>query len=127
MELAHHHLLVNCTFNSTPFQSASYCEWWIQGIIDEIGMNPLYGPLAVSCHNEYNTGLSAFAIIDTSHISLHSWDNLSPNLVQLDVYSCKKFDKDIILNAVKDKNPLSLKYKFIDRSDNFIEVDQLNP
>lgn len=127
MELRHHHLLVSCTFKVTPFKLANYSELWIQGLIDDIDMHPLYGPLAVDCHNEYNTGLSAFAIIETSHISLHSWDHLSPNLVQLDVYSCKEFDKHNILNKLRELNPLTLKYKFLDRSSDFIEVDQFNP
>ena len=66
MELRHHHLLVSCTFKVTPFKLANYSELWIQGLIDDIEMHPLYGPLAVDCHNEYNTGLSAFAIIETT-------------------------------------------------------------
>jgi len=121
--LYHHHLLVNATFEETPFVTDTFCEYWLQEIIDAIEMCPLYGPLGLRCENEYNKGYSAFAIIDTSHLSLHSWEEITPNLLQLDVYSCKAFDKNIVLDIVKKLKPLSLKYKFLDRADGFIEVD----
>ena len=35
-----------------------------------------------------NRGVTAFAIIETSHIAMHIWDEPNPALVQLDVYTC---------------------------------------
>ena len=46
---------------------------------------------------------------------LHSWEKTEPNLVQLDVYSCKDYDKNIVIEEINRFKPLSLKYKFIDR------------
>ena len=32
------------------------------------------------------------AIIETSHIAMHIWDEPKPALMQFDVYSCGEFD-----------------------------------
>jgi len=35
-----------------------------------------------------NQGLTSVTIIETSHIAVHVWDEVSPALMQMDVYSC---------------------------------------
>ena len=89
-------------------------------MIEDIGMNVLYGPKAIYSEKEGNRGLTAFAIIDTSHIALHSWDEESPGMIQLDVYSCAEFEKDTIFNSLKEFSPVHIDYKFLDRSGDFI-------
>ena len=118
--MKHKHLLINSTFKTSPFKSTTFTEEWIKKIVDKIEMEMLYSPRAVMCDKEGNEGISAFCLITTSHISLHTWDKISPNLLQLDVYSCKDFDINIVLDEIKEFNPLSLKCKFLDR-DNFGE------
>ena len=79
-------------------------------------MELLYAPRSVRCDKEGNEGISAFCLITTSHICLHSWDNKSPNIVQLDVYSCKDFKVQTILDELNKFNPIDVKYKFLDRN-----------
>ncbi len=114
-KLKHKHLLVNATFQNTPFVCVDFTESWIKMLVKKIGMEILYAPKAVICDKEYNEGISAFCLITTSHISLHSWEKSNPNLVQLDVYSCKNFDQSVILNELNKFNPLFLGCKFLDR------------
>ena len=116
----HKHLLVNSTFETIPFTSTDFTNKWIKNLVDKIDMKILYSPRSVMCDKKGNEGISAFCLITTSHICLHTWDKISPNLLQLDVYSCKEFDINIVLNEIKEFNPLSLKYKFLDR-DSFDE------
>lgn len=118
--MKHRHLLVNSTFDSIPFKTTAFTADWIRGIVKKIGMEMLYAPRAVMCDKKGNEGISAFCLITTSHISLHTWDQVSPNSLQLDVYSCKNFDINLVLDELKLFNPISLKYKFLDR-DNFDE------
>ena len=39
-----------------------------------------------------------------------------PNLVQLDVYSCKPFDTEKVLNKVREFGPMTIGSKFLNRS-----------
>ena len=113
--LKHKHLLVNATFEKTPFVCVDFTESWIKRLVKKIGMEMLCPPKAVECEKEGNEGISAFCLITTSHISLHSWEESNPNLVQLDVYSCKKFDRSSVLDELNKFKPLSLGCKFLDR------------
>lgn len=113
--MEHKHLLINSTFNNSPFTSEEFTCDWIREIVRKIDMEILLEPKAVRCNEKDNEGISAFCLITTSHICLHSWEKSTPNLVQLDVYSCKEFDRNIILDEIDKFNPLSLGCKFLDR------------
>jgi S-adenosylmethionine decarboxylase len=54
-----------------------------------VNMNILYGPIVAEGVPE-NPGLSAFCIIDYSHISIHTFTE--SNELYLDVFSCKPFN-----------------------------------
>lgn len=85
-------------------------------------MNTLYGPKAIYSTKEGNAGMTAFAIIDTSHICFHSWDEEYPGIIQLDVYSCAKFDKKDVFELLREFEPLTMDWKFLDRTTDFIKV-----
>ena len=70
----HNHLLVNATFEKTPFTNIDFTKSWIRQLVKEINMEILYAPRAVRCDKKDNEGISAFCLITTSHISLHSWE-----------------------------------------------------
>ena len=50
------------------------------------------GPYVKYCNMPGNRGITAVAIIETSHIAMHIWDEPKPALMQMDVYSCGEFD-----------------------------------
>ena len=70
----HKHLLVNATFKQTPFIDTNFTESWIKNLVDVINMEILHKPIAVKCNEVNNEGISAFCLITTSHIALHSWE-----------------------------------------------------
>ena len=113
--MEHKHLLVNATFEKTPFTDVSFTESWIKNLVDIINMEILHKPIAVMCEEEDNEGISAFCLITTSHIALHSWEKKEPNLVQLDVYSCKKFDQHLIEDELKKFSPTRIGSHYLDR------------
>lgn len=55
-----------------------------------VGMKILSGPNMVRDYDKDNLGISAFAIISFSHISIHTFTSSKEALV--DIFSCKKFD-----------------------------------
>jgi S-adenosylmethionine/arginine decarboxylase-like enzyme len=84
-------------------------------LVDKIGMNILMGPYAVYSDMKGNTGLTAVTIIETSHIALHVWDEVTPALMQLDVYTCSTMDINDVFDAIKEWEPSKIEYKYIDR------------
>ena len=113
--MEHKHLLVNATFEQTPFIDTNFTESWITNLVNIIDMEILHKPIAVKCEEKDNEGISAFCLITTSHIALHSWEEKEPNLVQLDVYSCKQFDQHLIENELKKFSPIRIGSHFLDR------------
>ena len=78
-------------------------------------MKSMYGPTASYCKMTGNRGITAFAIIETSHIAMHVWDESSPALIQLDVYTCSSLDKNKVFEALDDFDPVKVEYKQFDR------------
>jgi len=84
-------------------------------LVDKIGMNILIGPYAVYSDMKGNAGLTAVTIIETSHIALHVWDEVTPALMQLDVYTCSTMDINDVFDSIKEWEPSKIEYKYIDR------------
>ena len=55
-------------------------------------MKLLAGPYTTHVNEKGNKGMTSLAIIETSYIVLHNWDETRPGLMQLDVYSCADFN-----------------------------------
>ncbi len=120
-ELVHKHLLIKAEVQNPPTDEEQTISW-MKKLIDKINMNILAGPYSSKVSKKGNKGLSGVAIIDTSHISIHTWDEKQPALIQLDVYSCKEFKKSDVIDCLDDFKPVTVEYKYFDRETNFIEV-----
>lgn len=119
--LVHEHLIIRADVNKGPRDVASINDW-MQKLIAELGMKVMMGPYAAYADMEGNRGLTAVSIIETSHIVLHCWDECQPNMLQLDVYSCAPVDKQVVLEAIQEFDPVSVDYKFLDREHKFIAL-----
>jgi len=76
----------------------------------------LMGPFAKYVEMKGNRGLTVAAIIETSHVVLHAWDEQEPGLLQLDVYTCGAFDPRTVFEWVEEYyNPIKMEYKYLDR------------
>ena len=120
-ELVHKHLLIKAEVQNPPTNEKQTISW-MKKLIDKINMNILAGPYSSKVSKKGNKGLSGVAIIDTSHISIHTWDEQEPALIQLDVYSCKEFKKADVIDCLDEFKPVTVEYKYFDRETNFIEV-----
>jgi len=120
-ELKHKHLLIRAEVQNPPKNEEETISW-MRKLIKTIDMNILAGPYSSQVSKKGNKGLSGVAIIDTSHISIHTWDEEQPALIQLDVYSCKEFKKADVIDCLDEFKPITVEYKYFDRETNFIEV-----
>jgi len=119
--LKHKHLLIRAEVKNPPKTEEQIINW-MNNLIAKIDMNILAGPYASKVSKKGNKGISGVAIIDTSHIGIHTWDETDPALVQLDVYSCKEFNKIDVLSCIEEFDPITVDYKYFDRENNFKEL-----
>ena len=116
MNVEHKHLLIRAEVDNCPMKGElGYVLTWMNDLISKINMKLMHGPNISYIDQAGNRGITCMALIETSHIVLHVWDEMKPGLFQLDVYSCKDYDKNIVIKEMNKFKPLSLKYKFVDR------------
>ena len=124
--LVHKHLIVRAEAINPPMDE-EFLRRWLEEFISEIGMKVMMGPYVKYSNMVGNRGITGAAIIETSHIVMHVWDEVSPALMQFDVYSCGEFDPETICNKItKDFVVEKLNYKFLDRENDLKEIHTLN-
>ena len=120
--LVHKHLLVRAEVKA-PIVNKNKANKFLRTLIKAINMKAMYGPTASYCKMKGNRGVTAFAIIETSHIAMHIWDEVDPALVQLDVYSCADMDPNKVIEIIKQElDTVKIEYKFLDREHDFKEI-----
>src|ERR1700691_1915391 len=116
--LDHQHLIVRAEISNPPTDTSSV-KLWLEELIIGIGMNLAIGleanPIAYYCTQLGNRGLTAAAILETSHSVVHFWDDINPGIMQFDLYSCSCVDIDQIFNFLTIFKPIKIEYKFLDR------------
>lgn len=125
MILDHKHLIIRAEVFNSP-KEVDKIEIWLKKLVKNIRMQLIQGigdnPVAFYCDVVGNRGLTAVAIIETSHIALHSWDEVNPGIIQLDVYSCSDFSPEEVIEHLHEFTPLKVEYKFLDRNAGLVQV-----
>ena len=120
--LVHKHLIIRAEINKPPLLT-SYLEIWLKKFIKSINMKIFMGPYVKYCNMPGNRGITAVAIIETSHIAMHVWDEVSPALMQFDVYSCSELDPEEICKKIKkDFEITKIEYKFLNRETGLVDL-----
>ena len=121
---AHKHLLLQARFSARG-RVESYYETWMRLLVSKIGMRELSPPAAIRSHVKGNKGITCSCMITTSHIVLHTWEDTHPGLLQLDVYSCKDFEIEKVVEHLKSLwlDEDTVQYKFLDRENGFLELN----
>ena len=114
--LIHKHLIVTGHFDIEVDYNKLYDL--NDTLINELDMKILSGPYITHCDEKDNEGFTMMTAITTSHIILHTWDT---GHFQLDIYSCKKYNVDTVLELLKKHNFYSKKEQLIDRP--FVKKD----
>ena len=124
MTQKHKHLIVRADIGWCPKEEdLNKISDWIRSLIRKIDMKLLAGPYTTYVNEKGNKGMTSVAIIETSHIALHIWDEVTPGLMQLDVYSCANFNPQDVFEKVNEMfQTVKMEYKFIDREKGLVEV-----
>ena len=123
--LVHKHLIVRAEVYRPPMDE-KFLTSWLNQFIEKIGMKVMMGPYVKYSNMVGNRGITGAAIIETSHIVMHIWDEVSPALMQFDVYSCGEFDPETICNKIDEDFAVhKIEYKFFDREHDLQEIHTL--
>lgn len=122
--MEHKHLLLQASFKARH-RIEKYYEVWMRNLVKNIKMEELTAPVAKRSYMAGNMGITCSCMITTSHIVLHTWEDKHPGLLQLDVYSCKDFNIQDVIDKLKDLWVCedTIQYKFLDRKNGFRNLD----
>jgi S-adenosylmethionine/arginine decarboxylase-like enzyme len=120
--LAHKHLIIRAEALKPPMEEKQLEEWFLK-FVESINMKIFMGPYVKYCDMPGNRGITAVAIIETSHIAMHIWDECVPALMQFDVYSCSELDPEEICEKIeKDFEITKIEYKFLNRETGLVDL-----
>ena len=113
--LVHKHLIIRAEASRPPTDEEQL-QNWMTDFIESISMRVFMGPYVKYCNMPGNKGITAVAIIETSHIAMHIWDEPKPALLQMDVYSCGDFNHTEICKKIMDDFDIhKIEYKYLNR------------
>ena len=126
MQLDHKHLVLRAEVDNCPAEESLHeILEWMKSLIKKIDMKLMQGPSVSYVDQPGNRGTTCIDFIETSHIVIHIWDEPNPGLIQLDIYSCKEFKLDIVMNHIKQYfSVLNMQYKFLDRTTGMKIIDE---
>lgn len=109
-----YHIIIDAwECDPTLISDKARVEVAIREVADLCGMTIVHGPVIIEGVPE-NPGLTGFAIIDFSHISIHTFTR--DREICVDIFSCKPFDYEKVRNYVRES------YGFSDQTVKYIEV-----
>jgi S-adenosylmethionine/arginine decarboxylase-like enzyme len=114
--LEHKHIIIRAEVQEPPSDVKLTAEWF-KKLVKDIDMKILMGPFVTYLDKEGNRGLTGVCVIETSHMAMHVWDESSPGLLELDVYSCKDFDPAIVMQAIQEFKPTKIEHILMDRKE----------
>ena len=124
MSVEHKHILINARVNNS-LGSIEDAVSFLKDLVERVGMKILMGPHATYVDTPGNKGVTAIVGIETSHIAFHVWDEEVPAKLQFDLYTCGSLDKDVVIEAVKERFELvSADYRIFDREHGFVLLEQ---
>ena len=119
----HLHLLVKGYVKNPP-KTAETLNVWLSELVSKVDMKVVAGPTSVYVDEPGNEGVTGTITLATSHAAIHVWDADEPAMFQFDIYSCKDYDPNVVLNHIDNNFDLMEAYwSFIDRNKNeFFEL-----
>ena len=111
----HKHLIIRAEVKR-PLKTEKETKQWLRKIVKKIDMKIIKGPYASYVSKEGNRGITGIVMIETSHIAVHVWDEITPALVQCDVYSCAEFSSNEVLAEFIDMEVTKIDHIMLDRA-----------
>ena len=117
MQSYHQHLLLK-GWATNPLREVDDLNKWFINLVESVGMKVVAGPTSVYVDDWGNEGLTGTVTLATSHASIHIWDSIEVPMFQFDIYSCKSFTLDQVIESFKDWELIRVEWMMIDRNHN---------
>jgi S-adenosylmethionine/arginine decarboxylase-like enzyme len=118
IDFNHKHILLLAENLSNPLNNIEDISAWLLELVKKVDMKVLMGPYVTYCDTEGNEGITGIVVIETSHCSVHIWSSVEKPFLQADLYSCKDFDPQLVINHFAIFEPEKVKYLVVDRNVN---------
>ena len=112
--LEHKHLIVRAEVKTPPMDCTAI-EQWMRNMVAAIGMQELAPPRAIYSNMVGNRGMTCDVLLNTSNAVIHTWDEVTPAIFMLDVFTCGALDPNIIFSLLDEFEPTKIEYMYIDR------------
>lgn len=99
LHVKRYHNIFDMTGCNEKIEDKMIVREFVEAIAKSVDMHILEGPI-IADGVASNPGLSALAIIDFSHISIHTF--VKTKEVLIDVFSCKEYDQEKVLQVCKE-------------------------
>lgn len=121
MAALHNHLLLNGYIANPPTdRDEDKVGKWLESLVKKIGMKKVAGPVSCYVKADGNAGMTAAVLIETSHIAMHIWDEVSPAKIQFDLYTCSTLPLRTVIDEINNAYGLvSCEYQVIERESGF--------
>ena len=120
--LEHKHLIIRAEVNYPP-KDTEMMKQWMSDMVAALNMKELAPPRAVYSDMIGNRGLTCDVLLNTSNAVVHTWDEVSPGLFMLDVYTCGALEPNVIFYLLKVFDPVKIEYKYLDREHELELID----
>lgn len=115
-ELDHKHLVVTAAIKKPP-TTVDELNAWLYKVVEAADMKVFMEPKSSRCDTVGNVGVTGVVGLETSHASIHVWESAPVPFLKFDVYSCKRFDPDTILECMQEFEPYFFRVMLIDRNE----------
>lgn len=112
-----YHLMLDCSGCNEEVKSPETIKMFNDELVKRIEMVPYGPPQIVRFGEGYLAGITLMQLIETSNINCHFCDD--PATMYLDVFSCKSYDTNIVIEMVKKYfRPEKIRVNYITRHAN---------
>jgi S-adenosylmethionine/arginine decarboxylase-like enzyme len=111
-----YHFILDCKECNASIKNKTHITKFIEDLINKIDMIAIGDPqIELLLPGTDNEGYSAMQMIATSNITAHFVNSTFD--AYIDVFSCKEFDKDVVIKAVNEYfNPSEIKKIYLIRN-----------
>lgn len=120
----HQHLLIKGNIKKTT-KEVEVLNDWLRGLVHEVDMVIGAGPYSIYEDAAGNEGITGVVVLTTSHASIHIWDAEDPFKFQFDIYSCKKYEIQTVVDYLnKEFELLDFDWILVDRNERMVTTDR---